>query len=387
MIGASRRGIDPEASADVERWRERLDLVARNLNDLSLSETLRTARAGLLPGPCAWTGDTAQVALRTSTAARRLWTDYLLLSGVVDGANDLACSGRADASDGIRSLLREPSIRLDPIGVPLEVRRLLDEAERSERMTPSALLDGMASAFDAVRDGLATLTAAIEVSQTLDGLLARMESLRPWLDEAGASTADAPPDRNDPVRAATRTRAIEIALEKAERRREDEVHRREAWPTTLGRARSLQAALEAGRESCVAAIRHAVATVAVDASDLPTTSDIRDGERMLADLPPNWTRGADGQADAWLKANAEMAARVATVRADIVTRLRAAADLTGRLGALRAKARTLSRMGDAIVDEALASADRESTRRPMVVDALSRAVSAFDVAIDAGSRP
>lgn len=95
----------------VEKWRDRIDVVARNLTDFNDSEDWRYVRARIRSHPNASTrpfiGKTAEIAKAVEIAFDGLWKDYLLVQSVVnEAASKAAKSSLLSNRDGeVRWLL------------------------------------------------------------------------------------------------------------------------------------------------------------------------------------------------------------------------------------------------------------------------------------------
>lgn len=178
----------------VEKWRGRIDVVARNLTDFNDSEDWRYVRARIRSHPNAsarpFIGRTAETAQAIEIAFDGLWKDYLLVQSVVDeAASKAAKSSLLSNREGeVRWLLEQASIRLPSAPTPVKRRDLLDDPEIDERVTPAQAFVAMRKAFQLARDGVNAIT------ETATKIEPRIVALRAEIDALGAraAAADAP---------------------------------------------------------------------------------------------------------------------------------------------------------------------------------------------------
>ena len=329
----------------VEMWRDRLAVAARNLADLNDSDDVRHLRARLA-GPDAFEGATLAQARRVAASLDGLWADYLLVARTVDEAAALArrpLFGQPRDGDAA-ALLDGPSIRLPAVSVPLRARGLLDSAERSAAVMPSAVLDAMVEGFEAARRGAAAIAAAVTANCIkLDGLraepAARGQPMAARLDAAARAL-----DR-DPLGAAALLAPLPAALAVVRAEAEALERHRAALAGEVALARADLVALELAVARRDAARRGAAGLDIGPAADAAGAQDLAGGPQDLAAwldrLAVLAAAGAGAAAvglGRWRAACAE-ALRAAQAEADgIAARSRERDDLRGRFRALLAKA-------------------------------------------------
>ncbi|RYC33870.1 hypothetical protein D3273_01035 [Lichenibacterium minor] len=336
----------------VEMWRDRLAVAARNLADLNDSDDVRHLRARLA-GLDAFEGATLAQARRVAASLDGLWADYLLVARTVDEAAALArrpLFGQPRDGDAA-ALLDGPSIRLPAVSVPLRARGLLDSAERSAAVTPSAMLDAMVEGFEAARRGAAAIAAAVTANCIkLDGLraepAARGQPMAARLDAAARAL-----DR-DPLGAAALLAPLPAALAVVRAEAEALERHRAALAGEVALARADLVALE------LAVARRDAARRGAAGLDIGPSADAA-GAQDFAGGPQDFAAGLQDLA-AWLDRLAALAAagagaaavglgrwraacaearRAAQAEADgIAARSRERDDLRGRFRALLAKA-------------------------------------------------
>jgi hypothetical protein len=195
---------DPDRK--LEQLREAAERISANLVDLEIDSSRQLLEASTLEGESAARWSAA------STALTELWRRHELLEGLLQRADKLGGSRRADE---LRSLLQGPSVELASSDVPLAERDLLGALQEADRCSADELLSSMSAAFDEVKMVVARIGGAWE---TLIPKLDRARRLRQEastlaedVSESGARDLESASQRLDALSAAITADPLAVA--------------------------------------------------------------------------------------------------------------------------------------------------------------------------------
>ena len=182
-------GSDSLLNQQLEQWQARLTTISRNLMGLAERESTKIIKAKLQGSAGGYTGITKEQAELAVKTLDGLWTSYLVLARVIEEACGLANKTGIfhNKESEIRELLEGASVILPVQHIAMVDRDLLADGDKSERITPEAMLKIMQQSFAKVRDTLSYIADAnAQVGPRLAAIKQEVTSLTNW-----AQTLDA----------------------------------------------------------------------------------------------------------------------------------------------------------------------------------------------------
>ena len=392
-------------------WQARLSLASSSLLELDDMPTYKRLQ-GDLDAPPVLLGVTQARVVPTLGAVARLWRYLQLLNDVLKQATELRAAmprlfGSENVLHKISDLLHGQSISLPPIETPADQRGLLTASQTPQATSPELLLTAMTHVYDEVRNTILAVDAAWNrLEPALATANQDANQLRQLAEALGEGTL--------PEVAAVQSRIIQLQqavasdplgvtanfdrdilplLQNARARLETISHQRRATETDLRRSRDLIFQLRDTHNQCEQALNHTREKIANPEGLRPPLDPnaIDDLEKWLGTLETNaqagrWKAVRIGL-DRWLPAaNASLESERQALAANKAP-TDAAAELRGRLSALRAKAQAMQARGQTL-DAELPAIAREADARlqtvPTELAPVSRLVAEYESRLHRG---
>ena len=387
-----------EVDEALAQWNERLAAIARNLLELQAQPTYRALTGAGGVARVTVTGGTAARVGQALAATATIYESFDTLHEMVEQAGQLraglpALFGGDQKLRELAQLLFGRSLKLTAPDVALDARMLTSGARQAELFTADQLLARMDATFTAARD------AVLAVEQARESIALASDRAESRIRALGAGSLEVRDaelrlrglrDRaeDDPLGAlAEFEAAVEPMLEKAERA--------EAASTQL--AHNLQAARERSDQliqlhaDILKAAEEAVVKIAGFVTVAPLSAGRLDSLRdWLARLEHKYSEGAlDAVAIGlrrWTAAADDLLVQEQKVLAGNRAPLEKRAELRGRLGALKAKARAYG-LAESVAFVALGDAAEAALHaRPTSLRQAAEAVGAYEKQLSAAQR-
>lgn len=187
-----------DAEQKLRLLHEAAERVSANLVELEIDSGRQLLEASSL------TGQTAVHWSDASAALTELWRQHGLLTGLLEQADKLRGSRKADQ---LASLLSGASIELASSDVPLPERQLLGSSQVAVRCSADELLAAMSASFDEVK------SVIVRIGTAWAALMPGLEEARRLLQEAtGLAVELGEPDRRELDAASERLDALSAAV-------------------------------------------------------------------------------------------------------------------------------------------------------------------------------
>lgn len=397
----------PEIDSALAEWNNRLAAIAKNLLDLQADSTYQ-----LLTG----SGGVAKLQLTGSTASRvepplgamlTIFQHFGLLHETIERAIQLRASlpvlfgGEAKTVE-IRRLLRERSIRLPDLNVPLEQKTLLSGVQRADCFSPDELLGLMSNTFLAARDVVLTVDLAWkQLASATDLAEAQLSRLGAQPELIGHYAAA---ELNNAARLLQQLRAqvtldplgaradLETRLQPVLAKLAKLAEAAEALQGQIGDGRAQLEVFSAVHREAEAAYAEAHTKI-VGATRLPLPAAGEKGNELRTWLDRLEKKYSEGLLDAvtvglrnWQAALESCIAQERATSAAHCALLEARAELRGRLDALRAKARAYGIAEESSVAGASEKAEALLYARPTDLDLAAAAVRDYEQRVNGAGR-
>jgi hypothetical protein len=398
-----------EIDAALAQWRQDLALSGTNIAELEETRPYQRLKGRLRANPPTLAGVTLAKASAAVAAAAELWQKYLLLTDLVQRAQDRRAQiGRLRLSDAalaeISEMLNGPSISLTAGATPLDQRDLDTPAQAVRRIAPAALYAEMKKAFAEARQ----VVAAIEMAQTTlrqeiaerDGAAAALQARIDAQGEGSAEEVRAARDKIAERRAAlesdplgvgeTLAREVAPLLDAARARIETIDRERAETAQAIAEARARLASIKAQNAEC-AALETAARQRIVETGQLRPPLDaavMGDLEGWLATIEATTATGKRRAAlvgcSRWREAADGHAREIERARQANKAPLDLRAELRGRLEALGAKEAAYAKRGRPASAAARGFAEAARAQlytRPTNLAEAARLVAAYESAL------